>query len=73
MFTLSLKPEIWKFHVVVWQTTSNNCTKVRAARAARLFFLIQPIRALFSGVVFAVAVVLAYAPYFVWKDGVIQS
>ena len=62
MFTLSLKPEIWKFHVVVWQTTSKNCTKVRAARAARaarLFFLIQPIRALFSGVLFAVAVVLA--------------
>ena len=33
--------------------------KVRAARAARLFFFIQPIRSLFSGVVISVAVVLA--------------
>ena len=49
----------WKFHVVVWQTTSNNCSKVRAARAARLFFLVQPMRSLFSGVVVAVAFVLA--------------
>ena len=48
-----------KFHVVIWQTTSENSIKVRAARAARLFFLIQPIRSLFSGVVFAVAVVFA--------------
>ena len=48
-----------KFHVVIWQITSENSTKVRAARAARLFFLIQPIRSLFSGVVFAVAVVFA--------------
>ena len=31
-----------KFHVVVWQTTSKHITKKRAARAARLFFLIQP-------------------------------
>ena len=29
-------------------TTSKNCTKVRAARAARLFFLIQPIRSFFQ-------------------------
>ena len=29
--------------------------EVRAARVARLFFLIQPIRSLFSGVVFAFA------------------
>ena len=42
--TLNLK-------IVIWQTTSKNCTKVPAARAARLFFLIQPIRSLFSGVV----------------------
>ena len=44
--TLNLK-------IVICQTTSKNCTKVRAARAARLFFLIniQPIRSLFSGVV----------------------
>ena len=43
----------------IWQTTSGNCTKVRAARAARLFVLVEPIRSLFSGVVGAVAVVLA--------------
>ena len=36
-------------------TTSKNCTKVRAARAARLFFLIQPIKSLFSDVVAAAA------------------
>ena len=48
-----------KFHVVIWQTTSKNCTKVRAALAARLVFHIQPIRSLFSGVVLAVATVLA--------------
>ena len=36
--------------------------KKHAARAARLFFLIQPINALFSGVVVAVAVVFAQAP-----------
>ena len=42
--TLNLK-------IVICQTTSKNCTKVRAACAARLFFLIQPIRSLFSGVV----------------------
>ena len=29
--------------VVVWQTTSKNSTQVRAARAARLLLLIQPI------------------------------
>ena len=44
---------------VITSTASNNSTKVRAARVARLFFLIQPIRSLFSGVVVAVAVVLA--------------
>ena len=38
---LSSEPQIWKFHVVVWQTTSKQCTKKRAARAARLFFFIQ--------------------------------
>ena len=37
----------------MWQTTSKNFTQVRAAREARLIFLIQPIRSLFSGVVVA--------------------
>ena len=32
-----------KFRVAIWQTTSKNCTKVRVARAAQLFFLIQPV------------------------------
>ena len=36
----------------------NQCTKKRAARAARLFFLIQPIKSLIFGVVVAVAFVL---------------
>jgi len=40
---LSSEPQIWKFHVVIWQTTSKHCIKKRAARAARLFFFIQPI------------------------------
>ena len=35
---LSSEPQIWKFHVVVWQTTSKYCTKKRAAHAARFFF-----------------------------------
>jgi len=38
---------------------SKNRTKVRAAHAAQLFFLIQPIKSLFSGVI--VAVVFAYS------------
>ena len=45
--------------VVIWQTTSTNCTKKRAARAARLFFLIQPIKSLTCGVVEAVPVVIS--------------
>ena len=40
--------------------TSKNRTEVRAARAARLFLLIQPIRTLVFGVV--LAVVLSRAP-----------
>ena len=45
----------------LWLTSTapNNSTKVRAALVARLFFLVHPIRSLFSGVVVAVAVVLA--------------
>ena len=33
----------WKFHVVIWQNTSKNCTKGRATRAARFYFVIQQI------------------------------
>ena len=46
-----------EIHAVVWQTTSKNSTKVRAARAARLFFLIY----IQSGVVVAVAVAVVVA------------
>ena len=41
-------------YVATWLTTSKNSSKVRAARAARLFFLIQPIRSSFSRVVVVV-------------------
>ena len=54
---LSSEPQIWKFHAVVWQTTSKHCTKMRAACAARLFLFIQPIKSLICGVVVDVAVV----------------
>ena len=36
-----------------------HCTKKRAARAARLFFLVQPIKSLIYGVVVVVAVVIS--------------
>ena len=55
-FALSSKPQIWKFHVVVWQTTSTNYAKKRAARAARLFFFIKPIKSLICGFVVSVAI-----------------
>ena len=55
--SLSSEPQIWKFHFVVWQTASKHCTKKRAARTARLFFFIQPIKLLICGVVVDVAVV----------------
>ena len=54
---LSPEPQVWKFPVVVWQTTSKHCTKKRAALAARLFFFIQPIKSLICGVVVDVVVV----------------
>ena len=50
-FTLNLE---------ISQTTSMDCTKARAARVARLFFLIPPITSLFSGArVLAVVVVVS--------------
>ena len=39
MKDLLLWTQIRKFHIVVWQPASTNCTKLRAASAARLFFL----------------------------------
>ena len=41
--------------VCVYNRLRVDGAKVRAARAARLFFLVQPIRSFFSGVVVAVA------------------
>jgi len=52
----TLNLEISRCHLAAYV---KELSKTRAARAARLFFLIQPIRSLFSGVVVAVAVVLA--------------
>ena len=57
---LSSESQIWKFDVVVWQTTSKHCTK---KRAARLFFFVQPIKSLICGVVVDVAVVKSLTPY----------
>ena len=47
---LSPEPQIWQFHVVVWQTTSKHCIKKRAAHAARLFFRTQQIKLSICGV-----------------------
>ena len=44
MLTLSAKPQMWYFHVVVLQRMTRNYAKERAARAARLFFTIRPIK-----------------------------
>ena len=54
-----VKTLFWKFYAALWQTTSKNATKVRAARAGRLHFLIYPIRSLFPDVVVAVADAIA--------------
>ena len=50
-----LDTNIWNDHVVIWQTMSKNCATYRG----RLFFLVQPIRSLFSSSVAAVAIILA--------------
>ena len=53
---LALSSEISRRHLADY---GKNCTIKRAARAARLFFLIQPIKSLVYGVVVAVPVVLS--------------
>ena len=50
----TLKFEISRCHL---EDTSRNCTEERAARAARLFYFIQPIKSLICGVFVDVAVV----------------
>ena len=42
---------IREFRLAVWQTTSKKRVKLHTARAARLFFLVQRIRSLFSAIV----------------------
>ena len=52
--------------MVVWQASGKNCTKKPAARAAQSFFLIQPIKIIYCGVVVVVDVIPfvgAKAPY----------
>ena len=44
LLKLSSKPKLWLLHVVVLQRTALDCSKVRAARAARLFFLVPQIK-----------------------------
>ena len=46
VLNLSLKPKMWQFHVVISKKTARNFSKVRAARAARLFFLVPPLKLL---------------------------
>ena len=48
----------------IWQTMSKRCTKKRAARAARLFFYIQPIKSLICGVGVDAAVVKSLTPHY---------
>ena len=37
--TLSVKPQIWLFHVVIEQSTASICDQILSARATRIFFL----------------------------------
>ena len=60
VMTLSIKPQIWLFHVVVLLTTAKKWTKVKNARAGRaklLFFC--PLNMQICDVLVAVAVVVA--------------
>ena len=47
------------FTLSFWQTSSKNYTKVRAARAARLFFIIQAIISLICDALVAFAIVIS--------------
>ena len=61
-WTLKLSSEMLWFHVVVLQKTARNFFWVRAARAARPFFLIRQMKFLICGVFGAIPVVDAEAP-----------
>ena len=71
LFMLSLEHQTWRFLAVVRQNTSKNCIEVRAARAARLFFLIHPIISVIYGV--SIVVTVSYIPVlatcvFIWLN-----
>ena len=51
LFCVNVVVKTLNLEIVIWQATSKNCTKKRAARAARLFFLIQAMTSFFSRVV----------------------
>ena len=54
--------------IVLW-STAEKCTEISVARAARAFFLFQPIIFLLRGVAVAVVVVFAKTPYCYKKTG----
>ena len=49
-------------HLKISRRCLAHWTKKRAARATRLFYLIQPIKSLISGVVVSVAVIISLTP-----------
>ena len=53
---------IISIHVVVLQTMARTCSKVRVARAARLFFLTRPNKFSIFGIVVTFPVVDAKTP-----------
>ena len=62
---LALWSEPQKISLVVWQTTSENCSKKRTARAARLIFrFVQQTKSLTCDVVVADVVVISENPQY---------
>ena len=57
MIKLSSKPQMQQFHSVILPRIARSFFKVRAAHAARLFFLIRPIKFLIWGVANAMPVI----------------
>ena len=60
---LSLEHQTWRFLAVVGRIRQRICIEVRAARAARLFFLIQPIISVIYGVSIVVTVTFPRQPH----------
>ena len=61
LLKLSSKPQLWWFGMVSFQWKTGDCSKVCAARAARLFLGVQPIEFVIWGIAMAVDVVNANA------------